>query len=332
MKNIEEFLAFAHSLADRARLVMAECLSGPISFETKGDQSPVTVVDQAIERALREMIAQRYPGHGILGEEYDSEKLDAEYVWVIDPIDGTKAFITGIPVFGTLIALTRGGYPIIGIIDHPATDDRWAGAEGQQSTHNGTPISVRDCGSLGEAIVTNSSPEMLDPYESAAFERVKAATKWRVYGGSCYVYGRLAMGRIDVSVDSGLDPFDYCALDAVIRGAGGVITDWAGERLSIRSGHRVLAAGSAKLHEELIKILGGSAPSGVVWRGGAPPASITSCAYAKSPSRPGRNQAARRRRVRARPWSPGAQRPAAFRSRQGKKWSIRRGCSGTGLR
>lgn len=255
MNEPQDFLRFAGELADAARAVLAECLAGPISFTTKGDQSPVTAVDQAIERKLRAMIAARFPEHGILGEEYDSENLEAEHVWVIDPIDGTKAFITGLPVFGTLIALTRRGYPILGVIDHPVTDERWAGLEGQASTYNGRPIRVRDCADLGEAIVSNSNPEMLDPYESAAFERVKARTKWRVYGGSCYVYGRLAMGRIDVSLDSGLDPFDYCALDAVIRGAGGVMTDWRGQRLSIRSGHRVLACGSPRLHEELLGIL-----------------------------------------------------------------------------
>lgn len=255
MNELKEFMSFAQTMADRARAVLAECMAGPISFETKGDQSPVTLVDQAIERALRGMIAARYPEHGILGEEYESEKLDAEYVWVIDPIDGTKAFITGVPVYGTLIALTRGGYPVLGIIDHPVTDERWAGLEGEQSTYNGQTIRVRDCAALDEAIVSISNPEGMTPGEAAAFGQVTERTKWRVYGGSCYVYGRLAMGRIDVSIDGGLDPFDYCALDAVIRGAGGTMTDWEGRRLSIRSGHRVVAAGSAGRHAELVNIL-----------------------------------------------------------------------------
>lgn len=255
MKNAVEFMACAQEMADAARAVIAASLAGPMSFATKGDQSPVTQVDQEVERALRGLIAARYPEHGVLGEEYDPEKLDAEYVWVIDPIDGTKAFIAGLPVYGTLIALTRGGYPVLGIIDHPVTNERWAGLEGHPSTYNGKPIKTADCALPGEAVVAISNPEGMSPNEAAAFAQVVERTRWRIYGGSCYAYGRLAMGRLDAGVDSGLDPFDYCALDAVIRGAGGRMSDWEGQRLSIRSGHRVLAAGDARLRRELVAIL-----------------------------------------------------------------------------
>ncbi len=248
-------LAFANRMADSSRAVINEHLDFAASFDTKNDSSPVTVVDRKVEETLRAMITEAYPEHGILGEEFAANKLDAEFVWVIDPIDGTKAFITGMPIYGTLIALARNGVPILGIIDQPATNERWAGVEGEPSTYNGQVISTRACASLSDAIVANGNPESLNPGETAAFTELKKQTKWRLYGGNCYIYGRLAMGRADVSVDCGLDPFDYCALDVVVRGAGGCMSDWEGERLTIRSGHRVIASGDPAIHRQAVEIL-----------------------------------------------------------------------------
>lgn len=260
MNNIvenKEFFAFAHELADRARKTILGCLedmrSG--SFETKDDKSPVTVVDRKVEEALRGMINERYPEHGILGEEYEAQNLKAEYIWVIDPIDGTKAFVTGMPIYGSLISLTHKGYPFIGIIEHPVTSERWAGMDGTSTTYNDEPVHTRQCSDLSEAIVSIGNPESLGQSEAEAFLALRQATKWGIYGGNCYIYGRLAMGRCDLSLDCGLDPFDFCALDVVVRGAGGVMTDWKGERLSIHSGHCVIAGGDAKIHAEALKRL-----------------------------------------------------------------------------
>lgn len=251
----QQLCEFAIQLANISRQIILDSLKNPMTFETKSDLSPVTVIDQKVEAALRKQIQQHYPEHGILGEEYSSEKLDSDYVWVIDPIDGTKAFITGMPIYGTLISLAYKGYPILGIIDHPYTDERWVGMDGQQSTYNGKPIQVRNCDSLADAIVSIGNPESLSDGERQAFLDLRQVTKWGIYGGNCYVYGRLAMGSVDISVDSGLDPFDYCALDAVIRNAGGVMSDWEGNRLTIRSGHRCVACGDSELHRDVIKIL-----------------------------------------------------------------------------
>jgi len=253
---IDELLAFAHGLANASGAILRENRHTRRGFETKADDSPVTDVDKQVETTLRMLIQHRYPHHGILGEEFDATDLDAEYVWVIDPIDGTKAFVTGIPIYGTLIALARRGTPIVGIIDHPITNDRWAGALGRQSLFNERPIRSRQCPSLSEALLSCSNPEPFGPQEREVFDTLRAATKWCVYGSSCYAYGSVASGSIDIAIDCGRHrEVDYCALVPVIEGAGGVITDWEGKPLTIHSGNRLIASGNPRRHEEALRIL-----------------------------------------------------------------------------
>lgn len=259
--ELQEFLDFAHALADASGAVLRESLHTRRGFDTKADDSPVTAIDMHVEQTLRTLIRHRYPAHGILGEEFDAQDLDAEYVWVIDPIDGTKAFITGIPIYGTLIALAQRGTPVVGIIDHPITNDRWAGARGTRSTFNGAPIQSRQCASMAEALMSCSNPEPFGPAERAAFETLRDATKWCVYGSSCYAYGCVASGTIDIAIDCGRHrEVDYCALVPVIEGAGGVITDWEGRPLTIHSGNRLVAAGNPQRHAEALKVLADIAP------------------------------------------------------------------------
>ncbi|MGE4239860.1 inositol monophosphatase family protein [Ramlibacter sp.] len=253
---LDEALAFAEGLANASGAILRENLHTRRGFATKEDDSPVTDIDKHIEETLRTLIRHRYPGHGILGEEFDGKDLDAEYVWVLDPIDGTKAFITGIPIYGTLIALARRGTPILGIIDHPVTNDRWVGAQGRASTFNGKPIRARQCGALADALLSCSNPEPFGPGERAAFEVLRTSTKWCVYGSSCYAYGCVASGSIDIAIDCGRHrEVDYCALVPVIEGAGGVITDWEGRPLTIHSGNRLVAAGNPERHAEALRIL-----------------------------------------------------------------------------
>lgn len=224
--------------------------------ETKSDASPVTAADRGAEELLRSLINRKFPTHGIIGEELGSENETAEFVWVLDPIDGTKAFITGIPIYGTLICLARQGTPIVGVIDHPVTNDRWAGAKGQPSTFNGQHIQSRQCQSLGDALLSCSNPEPFGPAEREVFETLRAASKWCVYGSSCYAYGCIASGTIDIGIDCGRHrEVDYCALVPVIEGAGGVITDWEGRPLTIYSGNRLVASGNPQRHEEVLRIL-----------------------------------------------------------------------------
>ena len=259
--DTQSFLDLAGRLADASGDMLRDhrrtAHATAATFETKEDASPVTALDRAIEARMREIIAAAFPTHGILGEEFEPDRPDAELVWVIDPIDGTKQFITGVPVYGTLISLVREGRPILGVIDHPVTAERWVGAEGRRTTLNGRPVATRACERLADALMSCSNPETIPPAERAGFERVRMATKWRLYGASCYAYASLATGRVDLSVDSGGHrEVDYCALVPVVQGAGGVMTDWSGRALTIRSGtSSLLAAGDPRCHAKALELL-----------------------------------------------------------------------------
>ncbi len=255
--DLEEFAAFAGQLADTSRAELRASLGQPIEADPKGDGSPVTAFDRAVESRLREMIAARYPDHGIVGEEHGATAPEREWVWALDPIDGTLPFLAGIPVFGTLIALLHDGAPLIGVIDMPATEQRWLGCRSRPSTLNGTPVRTRACPALSEALISTSNPDFYGAADRPALDRLKAATRWTVYGGSCLAYAQLAAGRIDLGMDVGFDPYDYLALVPVIEGAGGVITDWRGAPLTLGSGDRVLAAGDPARHGEALEILAG---------------------------------------------------------------------------
>jgi len=258
-EDLRGLAAFAERLADASRQILGPAAAELPEVEIKADASPVTEIDRAIEVRLRAMIGEQFPAHGVLGEEYGSERLDAEFVWVLDPIDGTAPFIAGIPVYGTLIGLAQRGKPLLGIIDHPATDDRWVGVAGRGTTRNGQPVRTRRCADLGSAFTTNSNPDFLTPDEKARFDRVRSNVRYTQYGGSCYAYGLLASGRTDLALDAGLDIFDILAVVPVIEGAGGVITDWAGAPIELGWQGRVLAAGNPALHRAVLALLG--APS-----------------------------------------------------------------------
>lgn len=252
-----EFVALAERLADAAGEVLRRYYRQPLAITDKADESPVTQADREAEARMRELVARRFPDHGILGEEYGPDRADAEYVWVLDPIDGTKAFISGVPVFGVLVALLRGGAPVLGVIDQPVLRERWVGATGRMTTLNGADARVAPRGGLADAILWATSPHMFDgdPAGSAAVARLREAVKFVHYGGECYQYGMLASGFIDIVVEDDMRAYDYCALVPVVEGAGGVITDWQGAALGLHSGGRVLAAASAALHEAAMKIL-----------------------------------------------------------------------------
>ncbi len=256
--EFSEFAAFANRLADAARSCIEESADVAPEPITKRDGSPVTAVDRAVEDRLREMICETYPDHGIVGEERGATSADKELVWVIDPIDGTLPFLAGLPVYGTLLALVRGGAPVLGIIDMPATGERWVGCQGLPSTRNGKPVKVRACDELSVALMSTSNPDFYADSDLPALERMKAATRWTVYGGSCMAYAQIASGRIDVGIDVGFDRTDYLALVPVITGAGGVITDWDGNALTLRSGDRLVAAGDSGIHSKSLAILAGS--------------------------------------------------------------------------
>lgn len=253
---------FAERLADESRALLRPAAADTPVVDLKADQSYVTETDRAIETRLREIIDAEFPDHGILGEEHGSRDLDAEFVWVLDPIDGTAPFIAGIPVYGTLIGLARCGRPWLGVIDHPATSDRWVGVSGEWATLNGAAVRTRRCPDLAPALMTNSNPDFFNGAERRAFEALRTRVRYTQYGGSCYAYGVLASGRTDLAADGGLDPFDIFAPAAVIEGAGGRITDWSGQRFTLGWAGRVLAAGDPDLHAQALAVLQSSAGSG----------------------------------------------------------------------
>ena len=203
---------------------------------------------------MRRLIAERFPEHGIFGEEHGNERVDAEFVWVLDPIDGTKSFISGIPLFGTLIALLKNGVPVLGVLDQPISRERWLGVAGQPSTHNGNAIHTRACERLDAATVFSTSPDMFKGSDAEAFGRVRQGAKLMRYGGDCYAYGLCALGFVDAVVEASLKPYDFCALIPIIEGAGGIVTDWQGRRPGLVSDGRILACGDVVLHEQMLEI------------------------------------------------------------------------------
>lgn len=254
----EASIALAMLLADAARAVVMNYYRTGIAIDDKADFSPVTIADREAEQVMRSLIEAAHPDHGIVGEELGAVRADAEYVWVLDPVDGTKAFITGKPLFGILIALLHRGRPVIGIIDHPALDERFLGVAGRPTLYNSKSVHTRACPSLDKAWLYATSPEMFRAGpEADAFQRLKKRVKHPVYGAECYAYGLLAAGFVDLVVEATMKPVDYCALVPVVEGAGGVITDWQGTALGLHSSGQVIAAGDSTLHAAARAVLAG---------------------------------------------------------------------------
>ncbi|MCC9620952.1 histidinol phosphate phosphatase [Thalassospira sp. MA62] len=250
------FIDMAHRLADAARPVLQSYYRKPVVIDVKGDSSLVTDADRAIERTMRDLINAELPDHGILGEEFGPENLDAEYVWILDPIDGTKSFITGKPSFNTLISLCRNGAPILGVIDQAILDERWLGIAGQPTTLNGKQIHARECAHLSDATIFTTGPDLfIEEKAIAGYNAAFGAARQPIYGIDSYGYGLIALGFGDVLVESNLQPYDFCAAVPVIEGAGGVISDWHGKPLTMHSGDLVIASGDARCHTEGVQIL-----------------------------------------------------------------------------
>jgi histidinol-phosphatase len=242
-----EFVSFANHLADAAGEIHRRYFRKPLEIELKPDASPVTRVDKETEGVLRELIEQAYPDHGIAGEEYPAVRQSAEHVWVLDPLDGTKSFLAGMPVFGILISLAHHGHFVLGVIDQPILRDRWVGADGHGTMFNGTPVNTRRCSKLADAVVFLGKP-----YD-AKIARLRDEVKWARYGGDCYGYGLLASGFVDLVVDADLDDHDFGALEPVVRNAGGAISDWAGQPLTMGSNGEVIAAGDTRVLESVVE-------------------------------------------------------------------------------
>lgn len=248
-------LALAGRLADAAGAAIRPYFRSEFGLEIKADASPVTLADRAAEAAIRAILEAERPDDGIIGEEYGTVRENASRQWVLDPIDGTRSFVGGRPIFGTLIALVEDDIPVLGVIDQPITRERWIGAKGHPTTFNGVPARTRSCAALSDALQATTSPAAFSREHLARFERLIPMTRDTLYGGDCYNYGLVAIGQIDLVIESGLKLHDFAALAPVIEGAGGAMSDWQGRPLNAESEGSVIACGNPALIPQIVEHL-----------------------------------------------------------------------------
>ena len=270
--QVDDLVAVAHTMADAARdVAMAHFRTADLETEHKARHrgrvgrgetgfDPVTAADRGAERAMRAVLAARRADDGIVGEELDVVRGTSGLTWVLDPVDGTRAFVAGMPTWGILIAVFDGVEPVIGVVDHPVTDERWVGIATPDRRvchlhHAGstTAITARSAGRLDRAVLATTFPEVGTDGERRAFDRVRDRARLTRYGTDSYAYALVAAGTVDLVVEAGLAPWDVQALVPVVRGAGGTITAWDGG--PAHAGGRVVAAGNATLHAEARELL-----------------------------------------------------------------------------
>jgi myo-inositol-1(or 4)-monophosphatase len=256
-----DFAAFVDELASVSGETIRPFFRTALGVENKSDAGgfdPVTAADRAAEVAMRTLIKTTFPAHGIIGEELGNEQPDAEYVWVLDPIDGTKSFICGLPAWGTLIALTRRGEPIYGMMHQPFTREHFTG-DGAAARYRGPAgdraLRARPCAALSDAVLLTTSPLLMREADRGRFQRVEQAVRLSRYGGDCYAYCMLAAGHVDLVIETELKPYDVLALIPIIEGAGGVVTTWDNGRPN--DGGRIIAAGDRRLHAQAMQLLNG---------------------------------------------------------------------------
>jgi myo-inositol-1(or 4)-monophosphatase len=255
-----DFANFVDQLATVSGETILPFFRTALTVENKqaGGFDPVTAADRAGENAMRALIRKSFPSHGILGEEYGSERGDAEYVWVLDPIDGTKSFIAGMPAWGTLIGLMRFGEPVFGMMHQPFIGERFSG-DGGAARYRGPAgkrdLRVRKCAGLSDAVLFTTSPLLMNDADRATFGEVEKVVKLSRYGGDCYAYCMLAAGQIDLVIETEIKPHDIVPLIPIIAGAGGIATTWGNG--PAQAGGRIVVAGDARVHEAALKILNG---------------------------------------------------------------------------
>jgi myo-inositol-1(or 4)-monophosphatase len=276
--DLATYTDFACELATLARAEILPYFRAPVAVDNKVNSDgksgfdPVTIADRAAERVMRDKIRESYAGHGILGEEHGLHIGETGLTWVLDPIDGTRAFITGLPLWGVLIALFDGVEPVLGVMDQPYLNERYTGngeqawfvkspanhgvrqTDLEEESSSRTRLNTRTCTQVKDAIMMTTSPDMFQSKaEQQAFYRLAESVRMHRYGGDCYAYCMLASGFVDLVVEADLEPYDIQALMPIVQGAGGVITNWQGE--SARAGGQVIAAATPELHREALAML-----------------------------------------------------------------------------
>ena len=252
----QELLQAAIEISGAAAPIPMRYFRRGVAVDDKADESPVTVADRETEEHIRAALSERFPAHGVFGEEFGRKAAQSAHTWIIDPIDGTKSFISGSPLFGMLLGVVRDGSPEAGVIRMPALGECFAGARGVPATLNGNPMRCRATAGLSEARIFLNEANLLMAEEPERFARLMSAGKLRRFANDCYSFALLALGQIDAVVDYGLQPYDYLPVAPVVEAAGGVITDWAGRPLGLDSDGTVVAAGSPAVHQELLQLLG----------------------------------------------------------------------------
>lgn len=256
--SLVDFATFVDELASLSGEAIRPFFRTTLGVENKsiGSFDPVTEADRAAETAMRALIRRTFPDHGIIGEEFGDERPDAAYVWVLDPIDGTKSFIAGMPAWGTLIGLLKDGVPVYGMMHQPFIGERFAG-DGASARYRGPAgdrrLSVRSCAGLKDAVLFTTSPLLMSAEERRHFQKVEKNVRLSRYGGDCYAYCMVAAGYVDIVIEAGLKPHDILPLIPIIEGAGGIVTDWRGN--SATRGGRIVVAGDRRTHEQALKLL-----------------------------------------------------------------------------
>lgn len=254
--EVNELLHFANSFANKSKKILKTRYLNNFTVKKKIDGSFVTDVDQEIESLFKKRLSRKFPNHGVIGEEYGSENLKSEYIWVIDPLDGTHSFISGKPLFGTLISCLKNNKPIIGVIDIPILNHRWYGGKNVGVYFNKKKCSkIKSKKMIKDSIISSTSPFMFNKNDQKKIVKIYNDSRFPIFGADCYAYGLLLLGKIDLIIEANLKPWDYMAQIPLIRELGGNITDWEGKDLNVKSKGKIIASMSMNHHKKIIKFL-----------------------------------------------------------------------------
>ena len=250
-----QFIKLAHECANQSGRIIKRYFRKPLKIGIKKDSSPVTKADIEVEKVIRNLIKKKAPNCGWFGEETGKTNINKEWVWCVDPIDGTRSFITGKPLFGTLIGLLKNNKPVFGILDQPILKERWVGIANKETKLNNKKVRVKKCKNIKGSKMYATSPLMFKGKNQKVYRNIRKKTGECLFGADCYSHGLMASGYVDIILEANLKPYDYIASAAIISGAGGTITDWYGKELNINSDGRILATGDPKIHKQLIKAI-----------------------------------------------------------------------------
>lgn len=256
MKKIPyQLIKLAHECADKSGKIIKKYFRKPLKINIKKDHSPVTKADIEAENIIRELIEKKAPDTGWYGEETGKANLDKEWIWCVDPIDGTRSFVTGKPLFGTLIGLLKNNKPVFGLLNQPILNERWVGISKLETKLNNKRVHVRKCKNIKGSKMYATSPLMFKGNNQKIYRNVIKKTGECLFGTDCYSHGLMASGFVDIILEANLKPYDYIASVAIISGAGGKITDWNGNELSLNSDGRIIAAGDSRIHKIVLNTI-----------------------------------------------------------------------------